>query len=130
MKRKSRGWKWEKLLKPLKEAPGCEARVRTHSARHNADAEIRRIKFRLKQVAPFEDWEFHSCSYRSEEGEHLFAVYATYRGTMSVSEKNARDEMFRLRSEKRKKLMKANKLRKQLATADITDLTRARMGRR
>jgi hypothetical protein len=130
---KSRIWKWEKLLRKVKAAPGCEARIRVHESRYSANAEIRRIKDRLDQVAPFEDWEFHNYAYTDEEHRAWWGVYATYHGMMSQAERNKRTMEAKIRSDRRKASWAKKKIKDEmenLGHADIMDLTRARLGRR
>lgn len=123
------GWKWEKLLAPVKAAPGCEARVRIWGKKPAANNEIHRIRKRLEEVAPLEKWKFRIHAWHGEDQGQHWAIYATYLGMMTKQEKFELDEKKRFRSEKTKKSWELRKARNELANlnmADITDLTRAR----
>lgn len=117
-----RGWKWERLLRPVQVAPGCEARVATHSSRNSADAIIRRIKRRLEEVDPYGNWEYRTGQIQDDSGS--FGVWVTYHG--QISEGQYQEKLL-----KRRELsaaVKAGKakaaVRKSLLTPDkIIDLT-------
>lgn len=80
------GWTWEKLLNPVRAAPGSPARIRTHAKEANAKAEVRRIKARLAEKCPYEKWEFRVLHIHDTSAN--VGVFACYHGVMSEKERH------------------------------------------
>jgi hypothetical protein len=130
--RKHKGWKWEVLLRPVKASPGSSARVREHPNRTAADSEVRRIRNRLREVAPYERWSIQVRKIQDTSG--MYGIFVTFRGVMSEKEKNERDLKTLMLSKRKKDYWAKRKAREALeeraSLTDITQITRASSRRR
>lgn len=118
---KRTGWPWETLLNPLREAPGCTARIKEHKTRQAADSQVRIIKKRLKEAVPMEKWEFTVRSMQDSSG--TYGTFVTYRGIMTERERQEREIASKLHSQRTKKNIEAARLRKQLqGSASVTEI--------
>lgn len=124
--RHPKSWKWEVLLRPVKASPGSPARIRTHKIKSSAQSEKERIRRRLRQVAPLENWEFNVRTIKDDSG--MYGLWATYHGTMTEMELARRDKKQREHSERITRALEAKRLRKQLQAGSIPDITHPRRG--
>ena len=99
--KKTGGWKWENLLKPVRAAPGSSARIRTHAKIENAKAEVRRIKARLEEKCPYENWEFQVLHLQDNSAN--VGIFATYRGILTEQQRHERMMLKKVYSERAKK---------------------------
>lgn len=125
--KKSQAWKWETLLSPVKAAPGSTAQIWVHDTKIRGDAQVRRIKERLRKVAPYEKWEVlcRQQVHRDFDTDKIiteFGIYVTYKGVMTEKERLRKDELRRLRSERQKARIRRAKARK---IPNIEEYTRA-----
>jgi hypothetical protein len=109
LRRNSKTWRWEFLLRPVKAAPGSEARIRTHAKRGTADAEVRRIKWRLEQKTPMDKWRFRVRPL--QDASAMYGIFATYQGVYTTREKQEAVIRSKEWSAKIKKARLANSLR-------------------
>ena len=120
--RKNKRWKWEVLLRPVKAAPGCEARVRTHPNRASAESEVRRIRRRLEEVDPYDKWNFTVAE--MQDTSALYGVFITYLGRMTRDELNQKLIRREQHSRKIKASKAARQLREEIQGASLEELTR------
>lgn len=99
--KKTGGWSWEKLLNPVRAAPGSPARIRTHAKVDNAKAEVRRIKQRLEEKCPYEKWEFRVLHIHDTSAN--CGIFACYHGIMSEAERHEQAIRKKQYSERAKK---------------------------
>lgn len=126
--RKYKGWRWEKLLAPIKAAPGSPGRIWTSAKKSSGQSVRDRARKRLKQVAPLEDWHFSVRKIQDDSG--TWGVWATYNGMMTPAERARREMESRAHGDKIRKTRAAKKLREQLQAGAVDDITRPRPGRR
>lgn len=126
--RKYRGWKWEKLLAPIKAAPGCPGRIWTSAKKSSGQSVRDRAQRRLREVAPFEDWHFTVRKVQDDSG--TWGVWATFNGMMTPAERARRETEARAHGDKIKEANEAKRLRKQLQAGSVPDITRPSPGRR
>jgi hypothetical protein len=98
LKPKSRRVPWNKLLEPLKAAPGSPARIITQTNRESASVMVARIKRVMEKADPYADWQFSIRAIQDTSG--IIGIWAVYRGQMSQAELN---EKLRMRAVRRKR---------------------------
>lgn len=107
-----RGWKWERLLNPIRDAPGASARIGTYANKNHAHTIQQRAKSRLRDVCPLEDWSFVVRQLQDDSG--YCGLFATFNGMMTKEEFHRR-EILRMERVKRQKLvMEKRKLKREL----------------
>lgn len=110
---KTRNWRWERLLQPVRAAPGSPARIKTHAKIENAKKEVQRIKLRLRETCPYEKWEFRVLHINGTEAN--VGIFACYRGVMSETERHEDAIRRKQYSERGKKAAVTRALKKQVA---------------
>src|SRR3974390_1093906 len=121
-----KGWKWEKLLLPLKAVPGTTARIRTHTNPSSCGSDIGRIRRRLDAVAPLEDWTFQSGQIMDNSG--MYGVWATFNGMMTELERKRKDLARAKHGRATNRGKEAARLRRALQAGSIPDITHPRRG--
>lgn len=108
---------WERRLAPVKAAPGAQARILRCDTNTQKDYFIRTIKKYLSKYLPSEKWELEGTKMQDSRGG--YGVWATYRGTWTQKELEAKEIARKIHSDRMKLAHARKRIRQQVANGDL-----------
>jgi hypothetical protein len=104
---------WVKALRPLRAAPGAQARILRVPSRSTVDYYVRTIRKGLEVQDPYGLWEIHSHKIDDQQGG--YGIWACYKGQMTQEDYDRKMVQRKIHQDRMKKAYAKKKLREQLA---------------